>query len=173
MSIRPIIFLDNESKLREPTQSITQFNHTLQTLITDMFDTMYEAKGIGLAAPQIGISQKITVIDVTKDRSQQFCLINPEIIWAEGHALLTEGCLSIPGVMSHEIPRATKVKVKSVDAFGKPQLLEADGLLAHCIQHEVDHLNGKLFIDYLSALKQERMREKCDKVLKNLSYLKG
>jgi peptide deformylase len=162
MPIREITCLD-QPQLRAINQPITEFNDTLQTLINDMFDTMYAAKGIGLAAPQVGVNQQLAVIDVTTDRSETWCLINPKITWREGEALLEEGCLSIPGAVG-KVPRSLKVKLQALDRNGKPFEIEADGLLAHCIQHELDHLAGKLFIDYLSPLKQQRALRKFQKM---------
>lgn len=169
MTLRSITVIHplEEPILRAPNTPITQFGDELQILIEDMFETMYTAKGIGLAAPQIGINQQLAVIDVTSDRSETWCLINPEIIWREGEALLEEGCLSIPGAQA-SVPRALKVKVKALDRTGKPYEIEADGLLAHCIQHELDHLNGKLFIDYLSPLKKQRARQQFQKTYRRL-----
>lgn len=161
MTTYTVVYLP-DSRLREPTQPITVFDNALQTLIDDMFETMYAAKGIGLAAPQIGISKKLAVIDVKGDKSQTYCLINPEIVERSGDELMEEGCLSVPGVYD-KAPRATKVKMRALDRNGKPYELEADGLLAHCIQHEIDHLNGKLFVDYLSPLKRNLARKKLDK----------
>lgn len=161
MSIYPIVTLPDQ-RLRAKTYPITQFDAALQTLIDAMFETMYEAQGIGLAAPQIGINQQLAVIDVTSDRATTWVLINPEIVWKADEALLEEGCLSIPGVQGR-IPRALKLGLQALDRRGQPYEIEADGLLAHCIQHELDHLSGKLFIDYLSPLKQQLALKKLKK----------
>lgn len=162
MTIRTVIFLP-DARLRAKTETIESFAEDLQTLVDDMFETMYAAKGVGLAAPQIGISKKIAVIDTSRDRSQQLCLINPEITERlGGEDLMEEGCLSVPGAYD-KAPRALQVKMKALDRHGKPFELEADGLLAHCIQHEIDHLNGKLFVDYLSPLKKKMAIKKLEK----------
>lgn len=164
MAIYPIIHLP-DSRLREKTAPITVFDATLQQLIDDMFETMYAAKGIGLAAPQIAISKKLAVIDVSNDKSITWCLINPEIVAKKGGALMEEGCLSVPGIYD-KAPRAVWVKLRALDRHGAPYEIEAEGLLAHCIQHEVDHLNGKLFLDHLSPLKQQLARKKLEKMKK-------
>jgi len=161
MATHTVIYLP-DPRLREETQTITVFDQALQTLVDEMFETMYAAKGIGLAAPQIGINKKIAVIDVKGDKSETYCLINPEIIERSGDELMEEGCLSVPGVYD-KAPRATNVKMRALDRHGKSYELAADGLLAHCIQHEIDHLNGKLFVDYLSPLKRNLARKKLDK----------
>lgn len=159
--VHPLVYLP-DLRLRAETKVINDFGSQLQTLIDEMFETMYHARGIGLAAPQIGISLKLAVIDIEGDGKQKFCLINPEIIAREGSELMSEGCLSVPGVYD-KAPRATKVKMRALDRNGNPYELEADGLLAHCIQHEIDHLHGKLFVDYLSPLKRSLARKKLEK----------
>jgi peptide deformylase len=164
MTIRSIIHLP-DARLRSATEAITVFDADLQQLIDDMFETMYAAKGIGLAAPQIAINKKLAVIDVSNDKSSTLCLINPQIVDKRGEALMEEGCLSVPGVYD-KAPRALWVKLSALDRNGKPYEIEAEGLLAHCIQHEVDHLNGKLFLDYLSPLKRQLARRKLEKIKK-------
>jgi len=164
MAIRSIIHLP-DPRLRAPTEAITLFDAALQQLIDDMFETMYAAKGIGLAAPQIAINKKLAVIDVSNDKSSTLCLINPKIVESRGEALMEEGCLSVPGVYD-KAPRALWVKLSALDRHGKPYELEAEDLLAHCIQHEIDHLNGKLFLDYLSPLKRQLARKKLEKIKK-------
>jgi peptide deformylase len=162
MAIRTVIYL-SDSRLREPTEVVNNIlEPEINTLIDDMLETMYANDGIGLAAPQIGIAKKIAVIDISDERNQPLVLINPEIIERSGEAMLSAGCLSIPGVYD-KVPRATTVKLRAFDRNGKCYELEAEGLLAHAIQHEVDHLNAKLFIDYLSPLKQKLARKKLDK----------
>jgi len=161
MAIYPIIQLP-DVRLRAVTAPITVFDESLQQLINDMFDTMYAAKGIGLAAPQIAISKKLAVIDVSTNKSKTWCLINPVIVEKKGEALMEEGCLSVPGVYD-KAPRALWVKLEAQDRFGEKYTLEAEDLLAHCIQHEVDHLNGKLFLDHLSPLKRQWALKKLDK----------
>jgi peptide deformylase len=165
MAIHSIIHLP-DAHLRAVTDTINVFDASLQRLIDDMFETMYAAKGIGLAAPQIAISKKLAVIDVSNNKSSTLCLINPEIVDRRGQALMEEGCLSVPGVYD-KVPRALWVKLSALDRSGNPYEIEAEGLLAHCIQHEVDHLNGKLFLDYLSPLKRQLARKKLEKLKKH------
>lgn len=162
MSIYTIHFYP-DPVLRKPCQSITDFNPELQQLIDDMFETMYHANGIGLAAPQIGISKQIAVIDISQNRSETWVLINPEYIALESREDMREGCLSIPGAYD-AVPRATKVNLKALDRHGKAYEITAEGLLAEAIQHEVQHLQGKLFIDLLSPLKRDRAKKKLIKV---------
>lgn len=164
MAIHSIIHLP-DPRLRAPTEIITVFDAALQQLIDDMFETMYAAKGIGLAAPQIAINKKLAVIDVSNAKSSTLCLINPNIVDRRGEALMEEGCLSVPGVYD-KAPRALWVKLSALDRNGKSYEIEAEDLLAHCIQHEVDHLNGKLFLDYLSPLKRQLARKKLEKIKK-------
>lgn len=164
MAIRTIIHFP-DARLRETTEIINVFDDELQRLIEDMFETMYAAKGLGLAAPQIAINKKLAVIDVSNNKSETLCVVNPKILDRRGEALMEEGCLSIPGAYD-KVPRALWVKLSALDRNGNPYELEAEGLLAHCIQHEVDHLNGKLFLDYLSPLKRQWVRKKLEK-LKN------
>ncbi|MDE3151618.1 MAG: peptide deformylase [Gemmatimonadota bacterium] len=136
--------------LREETIPVTEITDELRTLIDDMFETMHAAKGIGLAAPQVGRRERLTVVDVDGDR---FVLINPEIVEREGKAKGEEGCLSIPDVYA-DVERATRVVVRALDRDGQPFEVEARDLLARCFQHEIDHLFGTLFIDHLSVLKR-------------------
>lgn len=161
MTIRKIIYLP-DARLRQPTALITTFDEALQTLIDDMFDTMYNAKGVGLAAPQIGISLRLAVVDASRDKSQQLVLINPEVISCEGHADYEEGCLSVPGAYD-KVRRADKVTIRAQDRVGQKYEMTADGLLGECFQHEIDHLNGKLFIDLLSPIKRSMARKKLEK----------
>ena len=137
-------------------------------IVDDMFDTMYQEEGIGLAAPQVDILQRIITIDVEGDKQNQLVLINPEILASEGETGIEEGCLSIPGFRAL-VPRKEKVKVRALDRDGKEFTLDADGLLAICIQHEIDHLNGILFVDYLSPLKRQRIKEKLLKYKKQIA----
>lgn len=161
MAIRKIIYLP-DPRLRRVAVNVETFDDNLQLLINDMFDTMYDAKGVGLAAPQIAVNLRLSVIDVIGDKSQQIVIINPEIIESKGAVEYQEGCLSIPGAYDTVI-RAQTVTVRALDRFGKPFEMKADGLLAECFQHEIDHLNGKLFIDLLSPLKRAMARRKLDK----------
>lgn len=162
--IRKIVYLPNPV-LRKVAKPVTEFNAELQNLIEDMFETMYEARGVGLAAPQIGISLQLSVIDVEGDGKNKLVIINPEIIVREGEKEYQEGCLSVPGTYDTVI-RADKVTVKALDREGKPFEISADGLLGECLQHEIDHLNGKLYIDLLSPLKRNIARRKMDKHLR-------
>jgi len=161
MAIHKIIYLP-DPRLRRVACEITTFDDALQTLIDDMFETMYQANGVGLAAPQIGLNLRLSVIDIIGDKAQQLVLVNPEIIDSQGQIEYQEGCLSVPGAYDTVI-RAEKVTVRAQDRFGKPFEMSAEGLLAECFQHEIDHLNGKLFIDLLSPLKRAMARKKLDK----------
>jgi peptide deformylase len=142
--------------LRQPTTAVGNVGSELRKLIDDMFETMYAAKGIGLAAPQVGRLERLSVIDVD---DQRFVLINPEIVTSDGRVKGEEGCLSIPDVYG-DVERAAHVVVRAMDAAGKPYEIDARDLLARCLQHEIDHLNGKLFIDYLSAFKRRSAMSK-------------
>ena len=161
MAVKKIVYLP-DPRLRDLTLPVTRFDDPLQTLIDEMIETMYAANGIGLAAPQIGISLKLAVIDVSRSHNEAFCIINPEILERDDQVMMEEGCLSVPGVYD-KAPRAIRVKVRALDRHGKPFEIEADGLLAHCLQHEIDHLNGKLFVDYLSPIKRQMARKKLEK----------
>lgn len=152
-----------DPRLRDTTSAISYFNKDIDELVNDMLDVMYDAHGVGLAGPQIGISKKIAVIDVTPNKSQQLVLINPEIIKASDTCLMHEGCLSVPG-FADKVPRANQVTLKALDNNGQEYILEAEGLLAECIQHEIDHLNGRLYIDYLSRFKRDRIKKKLEKI---------
>ena len=134
----------------------------IKQLVDDMFETMYTAPGIGLAATQVNVHQRVIVIDVSEAHNEPICLINPELVELVGTEQMEEGCLSVPGVFEL-VERADSIKVSALDREGKPFTLEANGLLAVCIQHEIDHLDGKLFVDYLSQLKRSRIRKKLQK----------
>ena len=142
--------------LRDPTNVVEDITPELRRLIEDMFETMYAAKGIGLAAPQVGRSERLSVIDVD---DQRIVLINPEILDAEGKTKGEEGCLSIPEIYG-DVERAARVVVRAIDIDGKPFEVEGHDLLSRCLQHEIDHLHGRLFIDYLSALKRRAAMNK-------------
>lgn len=165
MAIRKIIYLP-DARLRQMSTAIQIFDEKLQTLIDDMFDTMYDAKGVGLAAPQIGINIRLSVVDVTPDKSQQLVLVNPEIIASEGQMDYQEGCLSVPSVYD-TVTRAEKVTMRAQDRHGEFFEIQAEGLLGECFQHEIDHLNGKLFVDLLSPLKRGMARKKLDKFVRH------
>lgn len=151
-----------DPRLRTKAAAVDVVDKNIVTLIDDMFATMYAAPGIGLAATQVNVHKQVIVIDISEDHSQPLALINPEIIQSEGEATFEEGCLSVPGIYD-DVKRAAKVRVRTLDRQGKVREMDADGLLAICIQHEMDHLLGKLFVDYLSELKRERIRKKLEK----------
>ncbi|KTC72512.1 peptide deformylase [Legionella birminghamensis] len=161
MAIRKIIYLP-DPRLRQVAQPVEEITEELQQLIDDMFETMYSVNGVGLAAPQIGISLRLSVIDIAGDKAQQLVLINPEIIASEGQVEYQEGCLSVPSVYDTVI-RAEKVTIRALDRYGKPYEMSGEGVLGECFQHEIDHLNGKLFVDLLSPLKRTMARRKLDK----------
>lgn len=161
MTIRKIIYLP-DPRLRRVCKPVTDFGDQLQTLVDDMFATMYDAKGVGLAAPQIGINLQLSVVDVIGDKTQQLVLANPEIIAFEGREEYQEGCLSIPGAYDKVI-RAQKVTMRAQNRHGEWYEMQAEGLLGECFQHEIDHLNGKLFIDLLSPVKRALVRRKLEK----------
>lgn len=140
--------------LRQPTVEVTKFDKNLHTLIDQMRDTMYAEDGIGLAAPQVGVSKRVAVIDTSRDGSNYLELVNPLITLSDEKVTSEEGCLSIPGYRE-KIMRSESVTIKALDRDGKPFSLTADGLLGICAQHEIDHLNGILFIDYLTGLKKQ------------------
>jgi peptide deformylase len=135
---------------------------TFQRLLDDMFETMYDAPGIGLAASQVDVHQTFMVIDVTEDKTRPLVFINPAITARDGDQVYQEGCLSVPGIFA-DVTRSNQITVQALDRDGRPFELEADGLLAVCVQHEMDHLIGKLFVDYLSPLKREMVRKKLAK----------
>jgi len=166
MALLPILRYP-DPRLHKVAQPVQAFDARLHTLIDDMFETMYDAKGIGLAATQIDVHQRLIVIDVSEERDQPLVLINPEITWASAERVKgEEGCLSVPGIYDG-VERATSVKVQALDRHGQGQTLEAEGLLAICIQHEMDHLLGKVFVEYLSPLKQGRIKTKLAKALRD------
>ena len=162
MALRTILEFP-DPRLRIRAQPVTQFDATLGTLIADMLETMYAAPGIGLAATQVDVHQRLIVIDVSDERNQPLVLINPEILTREGEASTEEGCLSVPGIFD-EVKRAAQ-DPRCVRRIARRRRREQDyeDILAVCIQHEMDHLEGKLFVDYLSDLKRERIRKKLDK----------
>ncbi len=151
-----------DERLRTVAKPVEQVDDRLRKVIDDMFETMYEAPGIGLAATQVDFHQRLVVIDVSEENNQPLVFINPEIIDKEGVEEMDEGCLSVPGIYE-KVQRADRVKVRALDRNGEPFELQADGLLAVCIQHEIDHLDGKLFVDYLSSLKRQRIKKKLEK----------
>ncbi len=148
-----------DKRLRTVAKPVTKVDDSIKKLVADMFETMYQAPGIGLAATQVNVHQQIIVIDVSPDKDQPLCLINPEIIAEEGMESCDEGCLSVPEIYE-TVERAEKVTIKALNENGDEYTLQANELLAVCIQHEMDHLKGVLFVDYLSPLKQQRLRKR-------------
>ncbi|MGR2739415.1 peptide deformylase [Billgrantia sp. Q4P2] len=152
-----------DERLRTKAAPVETVDDEVRQLVDDMLETMYDASGIGLAATQVDVHRRVIVMDVSDDRANPLVLINPEYTpIGDARELMSEGCLSIPEYYA-EVPRALKVHLKALDRDGKPYELEAEGLLAHCIQHEHDHLEGVLFVDYLSALKRDRVLKKMQK----------
>ena len=151
-----------DPRLRRVAKPVDEVTENERRLATDMLETMYEARGIGLAATQVNQGVRVVVMDLSEDKSEPRVFINPEIIERDGSQNCEEGCLSVPGIYA-EVKRAERVKVRALDRDGNPFELEADGLLAVCIQHEIDHLDGKLFVDYLSSLKRQRIKKKLEK----------
>lgn len=158
MALLPILHYP-DPRLHQSATPVTEFTAELKQLAEDMTETMYAAPGVGLAAPQVNVHQRLIVVDVSEDKNGLMVLVNPQIIAREGEQEYEEGCLSVPGIYG-KITRAARVKVKAQDLEGAPFEVEADGLLAVCLQHEIDHLDGKVFVDYLSQLKQNRIRTK-------------
>ncbi|MBK5969740.1 MULTISPECIES: peptide deformylase [Thiorhodovibrio] len=151
-----------DPRLRKHAETVAQVDQRVRDIVDDMLETMYAAPGIGLAAIQVGIAKRIVVIDISENHDTPVVLINPEIFAREGEEEMDEGCLSVPGYFE-TVQRAERVRVRALNRDGEPFELDADGLLAVCIQHEVDHLEGKLFVDYLSSLKRQRIRRKLEK----------
>ena len=165
MAILPILCYP-DPRLHKVAQPVAQVDERIQTLVKDMLETMYDAHGIGLAATQVDEHVRVVVIDVSEERNEPMTLINPEILWAsEEKQLGEEGCLSVPGI--HDgVERSSSVKVRALDENGKSREIEAEGMLAICIQHEMDHLMGKVFVEYLSPLKRNRIKTKLVKAQK-------
>jgi peptide deformylase len=159
MALLPILCYP-DPKLHTVAKPVAAVDARIKTLIADMFETMYDAKGIGLAATQVNVHERLIVMDISEGRDVPLVLINPNIIWASPEMHLNEeGCLSVPGIYDG-VKRHDAVKVDALDGDGQPHLIEADGLLAVCIQHEMDHLMGKVFVEYLSPLKRNRIKTK-------------
>ena len=158
MALLPILRYPDE-RLRTPAAAVAEVDDGIRRLAADMAETMYEAPGIGLAATQVNVHRQIIVVDVSEARDQLLVLVNPKVLAMDGHQVGEEGCLSVPGVYE-EVERAEHIVVNYLDLHGKAQRIEATGLLAVCIQHEIDHLHGKVFVDYLSRLKQTRIKAK-------------
>ena len=159
MAILPILCYP-DPRLHKVAKPVERVDERIQTLVKDMLETMYEAQGIGLAATQVDVHERVIVIDVSEERNQPIVLINPEIVWAsEEKQLGDEGCLSVPGIYDG-VERSVAVRLSALDADGASREIEAEGLLAICMQHEMDHLQGKVFVEYLSPLKKNRIKTK-------------
>ena len=151
-----------DARLHKVASPVTVFDESLKQLVADMAETMYAAPGIGLAATQVDVHRRLLVADVSEGRDQPRVFINPEILSTEGATTSQEGCLSVPGYYD-DVPRAERVRVRALARDGKPFEEDLEGLLAICVQHEIDHLDGKLFVDYLSEMKRQRVRKKIEK----------
>lgn len=152
-----------DDRLRKKASAVKVFDDKLKTLVHNMLDTMYTAKGVGLAATQVNVHWRVIVIDISEEKNAPLCLINPELLAKDGLKESEEGCLSVP-TFYEKVKRAEHVRIRAFDTDGQPFELEATELLAVCIQHEIDHLEGKLFVDYLSSLKRQRIRTKLEKM---------
>jgi peptide deformylase len=161
MAIRTILEYPDQ-RLRNRAQRVTQFDAELGRLIDDLFESMYAAPGIGLAATQVDVHKRVLVIDISDARNEPLVFINPEILSKEGEAETEEGCLSVPGIFD-EVKRAAKIRLRFQNRTGAVSEQDYEGMLAVCIQHEMDHLDGRLFVDYLSDLKRQRIRKKLEK----------
>jgi peptide deformylase len=167
MAVRPIIALPDK-RLRLMSEPVARIDEDVRELVADMFETMYDAPGVGLAAVQVGVPKRVVTIDATRgeEEKQPIALINPEVVWSSEEKIAhEEGCLSIPEYLD-EVERPERVKVRFLDLEGRAQELDADGLLARVVQHEIDHINGVLFIDHLSKLKRDRVIKKYAKAAK-------
>ena len=154
-----------DPRLHTVAQEVDVVDDSIRQLVDDMLETMYDAPGIGLAATQVNVHKRILVLDITEDKSKPMCFINPELIAHEGKVTAEEGCLSVPNIYEN-VDRFETIKVRALDRDGKPFEMDADELLAICIQHEIDHLDGKVFVDYLSTIKQIRIKKKMEKLRK-------
>jgi peptide deformylase len=161
MALLEILYFP-DPRLRNKATPVEQVDDAIRMLVDDMLETMYGAPGIGLAATQVNVPRRVVVIDLSEERNQPLCLINPEILETRGDEEMEEGCLSVPGVYE-VVQRAEWIRVRAMNRDGEPIEFETDDLLAVCIQHEIDHLDGKLFVDYLSALKRSRIKSKLEK----------
>ncbi|MFQ5487546.1 MAG: peptide deformylase [Gammaproteobacteria bacterium] len=152
-----------DPRLRTQASPLERVDDEVRMLIDDMLETMYDAPGIGLAAPQVNVGKRVIVLDVSEQRDTPLALVNPEIVAREDSEKMEEGCLSVPGIYE-PVERAARIRVRALDRDGRSLELAADGLLGVCIQHEIDHLDGRLFVDYLSEMKRRRIRKKMEKV---------
>ena len=164
MSVLTILEFPDD-RLRKKAAAVKTVDDAIRQLTDDMLETMYESRGVGLAATQVNVHQRVIVIDVSEDKNAPLCLINPEIISKDGVEESEEGCLSVPGFFE-KVKRAEHIKVKALDRDGQAFEFDARDLLAVCVQHEMDHLDGKLFVDYLSPLKRQRIKKKLEKAHK-------
>ena len=155
-----------DPRLRRRAKRVGSVDDDVRRLIDDMLETMYDAPGVGLSAPQVNVPKRVVAVDISKDRNDPLCLVNPEIRAESGEMETEEGCLSVPGVYE-VVRRAKTIRVGALGRDGRTLELEADGLLAVCIQHEIDHLDGRLFVDYLSRLKRQRIRKKAERLLRH------
>lgn len=155
-----------DPRLRQKALPVATVDNEVQQLVDDMTETMYDARGIGLAAVQVNVLKQVIVIDNSEDKSDLLVLINPEIIEQDGQQLIEEGCLSVPGIYA-PVERADSIKFRALNRRGESFEMNADGLLAVCVQHEIDHLHGKVFVEYLSRLKQTRIRRRLEKDARN------
>lgn len=159
MALLPILCYP-DPRLHKVAKPVQEVDARIRDLTADMLETMYDANGIGLAATQVDVHERVIVIDVSEERNQPLVLVNPEIVWASDEKVLNEeGCLSVPGIYDG-VERSTAVKVRALDGNGREQLIDAEGVLAVCVQHEMDHLLGKVFVEYLSPLKRNRIKTK-------------
>ena len=161
MALLPILRYP-DPRLHKKAVPVAEIDDSIRKLVQDMAETMYEAPGIGLAATQVDVHKRVIVIDVSEDKSRLLTLINPMSVEQDGEQVCEEGCLSVPGIYD-KVSRAENVRVRALDVDGKPIEFHADGLLAVCVQHEIDHLDGKVFVEHLSRLKQTRIRNKLEK----------
>ncbi|MFN3984597.1 MAG: peptide deformylase [Rhodocyclaceae bacterium] len=161
MALLPILRYP-DPRLHTRATPVDEVDDVIRTLVADMAETMYEAPGIGLAATQVNVHKRVVVIDITEDKSGLMAFINPEIVERRGEQVCEEGCLSVPGIYE-KVSRSEWVKLRALDTQGRPFELETDGLLAVCVQHEIDHLDGKVFVEYLSQLKLNRIKTKLAK----------
>lgn len=151
-----------DPRLRQQARPVERVDDDIRQFVDDMFETMYAAAGIGLAAVQVNVPKRVVVIDLSDAKNERLCLINPEILERSGTEETEEGCLSVPGYFE-PVTRAERIRVRALDRDGNPFELDTDGLLAVCIQHEIDHLDGRLFVDHISSLKRQRIRKKLEK----------
>jgi peptide deformylase len=161
MALLPILRFP-DPRLHKKAAPVQKVDENMRKLIADMAETMYEAPGIGLAATQVDVHKRVIVIDVSEDKSKLLAFINPEILERSGEQVCEEGCLSVPGIYE-KVTRSERVKVRALDPQGAPFTMEAEGLLAVCVQHEIDHLEGKVFVEHLSQLKQSRIKSRLSK----------